>query len=259
MRRRRHVVLTGASSGLGAALAECYAASGDSLLLMGRDEGRLGEVAVRCRRLGAEVHSVACDVRDASRMEWALGEADARLSVTHVVANAGFGGAAALTGVAGEHPDAARQAFDVNLIGVVNTIAPLLPSLVARRSGRVAIIGSLAGYSGMPQAPAYCASKAAVRTYGQGLRRLLAPAGVGVTVVSPGFIDTPMSASVGIARPFLVTADKAAARIVDAVERGRAELAFPWPLALAARIDRWLPAGISDRLVAALSPQVRPR
>ena len=123
--------------------------------------------------------------------------------------------------------------------------------MVERRAGRIGIISSLAGHCGLPQSPAYSASKAAARVYGEGLRRLLEPSGVSVTVVCPGFIDTPMSASLPVRRPFLVSADTAAARIAGAMARRKAEISFPWQLALTMQLGLWLPRPVTDRLLAA--------
>ena len=247
----RHVVITGASSGLGAALAEVYAARGAGLTLLGRDRDRLGAVAKRCSHNGAGVETICCDVRDVDAMCVALGDLDDRNPVTLLIANAGIGGRAALAGPAAELPEAARHLIATNVTGLINTVTPLLPRFVERRAGQVAIISSIAAFSGMPQAPAYSASKAAARVYGEGLRRLLGRSGVAVTVVCPGFIDTPMSASLPTARPFLVPVDQAALRIANAIAQQRAELTFPWQLAVAARFDRWLPATLGDRLVSA--------
>ena len=246
-----HVAVTGASSGLGAALAEWHARQGARLSLFGRDRVRLGQCADRCKALGAEVAPYSCDVLDAAEMTRRLIEADDLAPVTHLIANAGIGGSVALAPACGESGDAARLLIATNMTGLVNTLTPLLPRMVERRDGRIGIISSLAGYSGLPRSPAYSASKAAARVYGEGLRRLLEPSGVSVTVVCPGFIDTPMSASLPMRRPFLVSSDKAAAQIADAMARRKAEISFPWQLALTMQLGLWLPRPVADRLLAA--------
>jgi short-subunit dehydrogenase len=248
-----HVVITGASSGLGAALAQHYAATGARLSLLGRDQARLNSVASICASLGCDATPVRCDVRDAEAMSAVLTQIDDRSSVTLLIASAGIGGKAALSPATGELREIAYELVETNVLGLINTVSPLLPRFVSRRSGHLALVSSIAGYSGLPQAPVYSASKAAVRIYGEGLRRLLRPAGVGVTVVCPGFIDTPMSASLPLSRPFLVPIESAARRVARAIENRSAEVAFPWPLAVASRLDRWLPSAIGDRLMAVVA------
>jgi short-subunit dehydrogenase len=129
--------------------------------------------------------------------------------------------------------------------------------MTARGAGHIAIIGSLAGYLGLPHAPAYSASKAAVRVYGEGLRRLLKPAGVRVTVVCPGFIETPMSASLPMPLPYVWPVEKAARRIVRAIARRKAEAAFPWQLVFAIRLTRLLPRPVADLLIGPRGPKER--
>ena len=152
--------------------------------------------------------------------------------------------------VKGIGPHYARKIVEVNFLGVVNTVVPLLANLCARRRGHIVIVGSMAGLQGLAESPAYSASKAAVRIYGEGLRRLLAPQGVRVTVVVAGFIATPMSASLPFPRPFEWTAERAASRIVRGIGRNEAEIAFPWQLRLAGSTAMLMPLGLRDRLLA---------
>ena len=246
-----HVVVTGASSGIGSALADLYAGEGARLTLFGRDRPRLEHVAGRCRTRGVVVTTCVCDVADHEALSAELIAADDRAPVTHVFANAGIGGALAMAPSDGESGAVARALFETNVVGLANTVTPLLPRMVSRRAGRIAIISSLAAYTGLPQSPAYSASKAAARTYGEGLRRLVGPAGVSVTIVCPGFVETPMSDSLATPRPFLVSPQDAARRIARAVANGRAELAFPWPLTAAVKAAGWLPRPIADGLLRA--------
>lgn len=244
-----HVLITGASSGIGAALATYYAQQGVTLSLVARNFGRLDSVVQACRALGAEVQSHVSDVTDALGMEQLLFACDARKPINLVIANAGIGGAAALAGKNGESAVSARTIFEVNVMGVVNTITPLLPGFVFRRSGQVAIIGSLAGLVGLPHAPSYSASKAALHVYAHGLHRLLAPHGVQVSIVCPGFVDTPMSATLPFRGPFTWSAERAARHIAIGLARGRREIFFPWPLAVTARLFALLPRAAVDWLL----------
>lgn len=190
------------------------------------------------------------DVTDSAGIQEWLFSCDARSPVDIVIANAGIGGQAVVAGPTAETAELAARILNTNVLGVTNTILPLLPQFVERGSGHIVIISSLAAFIALPDAPAYCASKSAVRVYGHGLRRLLAPRGVKVTVVCPGFVETPMSASLGQARPYLWSSERAAARIAVDIARGRAESVFPWPLALAAHSAQFLPTKVLDWILA---------
>lgn len=250
-----HIIITGASSGLGAALAHFYAAAGTILSLAGRDLTRLQTVAAGCRARGAEVAYEAVDVTDAAGMDRWLQSRDAACGVDLLIANAGIGGIGVIPADIGEVGEVARRIMQINVIGVLNTITPLVPRLVGRRRGHVAIVSSLAGFLGLPDAPSYCASKAAVRIYAEALRRRLAPHGVRVTAISPGFVDTPMSATLPLIRPWLWPVDRAARYIATGLARGKHEIVFPWQLHLALRFAALLPTAIVDRVLIQRSPQ----
>lgn len=253
----RHVTITGASSGLGAALARHYAAPGTMLSLSGRHRERLDAVAEACREAGATVDAAIVDVTDSQAMVDWLTARDEAHPMDLVVANAGIGGTGALAAPHGEELEAARRIVEVNLLGVFHTVAPLAPRLTARGRGHFVIVSSMASLIALPQSPAYCASKAAVTSYGEAMRRLLGPAGVKVTVVHPGFVDTPMSASLPYDRPLLWTAERAAERIARGVERGRVEIAFPRRFRLALQLTRILPARWVDAVLARSIGQAR--
>ena len=243
-----HILITGASSGIGAALARRYAGPDVRLTLVGRNRDRLESVAQACRISGGETAIGVCDVRDAEAMRAFFADVDGQCPIAMVIANAGMGGEQVIAGPAGETAEMARTIFEINVVGVVNTIAPLLPGLVARGKGHIVIMSSLAAFVALPDAPAYSASKAAVRVYGDALRRLLAPRNVRVTVVCPGFVDTPMSASLPGPRPLLWSAERAAEAIVTGIARGKNEICFPWQLSMLAKASAWLPATIVQRL-----------
>ena len=244
-----HVVITGASSGIGAALARVYSAPGRRLSLIARDQARLDAAAHEGRRRGADVDIHIADVTDATAIEHVLLTCDLQQSVDLLVANAGIGGRASLAPDCGESGHIAREILATNTLGVINTVTPLLPRFAARRRGQIAIMSSLAGLLGLPACPAYSASKAAIRAYGAALRGLVAPSGVRVSVVCPGFVDTPMSASLPFRPPFLWTADRAALYVARALARGRREILFPWPLAIAVRTLGILPVALADRIL----------
>lgn len=255
----RHIVITGGSSGLGAALSRRYLARGDRVTLVARDGAKLEQARDRARlETGQSPAVLACDVGDAEGLGRALVAVDQSQPVDVLIANAGLGGRDVLAGPGGESGDLARRIYEVNAVGVINTVTPLLGPMVERGRGHIVVVGSVGGLIALPQSPAYSASKAAVYSYGHGLRRLLKPQGVRVTVVSPGFVDTPMSRSLPFARPLLVDADRAAGIIVRAVDRGKAEVIFPWPFRLAVGLHALLPTAVADRIVAAAARAIPP-
>jgi short-subunit dehydrogenase len=246
----QHILITGASSGIGAALAGRFAESGTRLSLTARNPTRLQQVSDLCRSAGAETQWHAVDITDAQAAGQWITECDSLQPVDLVIANAGIGGAAVIVPDTGETLTAAHEIVATNILGVANTLIPLLPRFVARGNGHVVIMSSLAAYVGLPQSPLYSASKAAVRVYGQALRRLLAPSGVRVTVVCPGFVETPMSASLPALRPLIWSVERAAERITRGIARGEREISFPRTLAALARIADMLPPSLGDSFLA---------
>jgi short-subunit dehydrogenase len=246
----QHVLITGASSGIGAALARRFARPGTRLSLTARDPARLQQVSELCRSTGADAQWHAVDITDAQAVGQWITDCDSLHPVDLVIANAGIGGSAVIVPDSGETIAAAHEIVATNILGAANTVIPLLPRFVARGNGHVVIMSSLAAYVGLPHSPLYSASKAAVRVYGQALRRLLAPSGVRVTVVCPGFVETPMSASVPGPRPLIWSVDRAAERIVRGIARNEREVSFPWALAVLGRMADILPAGFVDSFLA---------
>ncbi len=246
MRNPKSILITGASSGIGAALARAYARPGVYLALSGRDQERLAAVAAACREAGAATATALIDVTERAPLARWVGEVDQAAALDLVIANAGI---SAGTGRSGESDAQAREIMAVNLDGVVNTVLPALEVLRARRRGQVAIVSSLAAFRGFPGAPAYCASKAAVKVWGEALRGHLAAEGVGVSVVCPGFVRSPMTAVNAFPMPFLMEVDRAAALIKRGLARNKARIAFPWPLAAAAWLLAALPPALTDPLL----------
>jgi short-subunit dehydrogenase len=244
-----HIMITGASGGLGAALARVYAAPHVTLGLLGRDSVRLDATAQLARAMGATVVTGVIDITDAKAMEDWIRAFDRDHPVDLLVANAGLSGGTA----GGDEPYAqAKAIFAVNLDGVLNSVHPVLESMKKRRRGQIAIISSIAGFRGVASAPAYTASKAAVRYYGQALRALLAPYGVGVTVVCPGFIRTRMTDVNDFPMPFILDAESAAWHIRRGLGRNPALLVFPWIMGAMARLQNFLPDALINKLYSRL-------
>lgn len=237
------ILITGASSGLGAALALAYARKDVTLFLIGRNAGRLSALADRCKKRAAEVFVATLDVRDANAMTTQLTVWDAQKPIDLVIANAGI--SAGTGGLFSETADQIREIFSTNLDGVVNTVLPLQNRMIGRKRGQIAVMSSMAGFRGLPGAPAYSASKAAVRSYGESLHASLKKHGVFVSVICPGFIRTPLTDVNTFPMPFLMDADKAAYRIKRGLAKGRARIAFPIPMYILTRMAEILPFWIT--------------
>jgi short-subunit dehydrogenase len=245
-----NIVVTGASSGIGRALAIEYAAQGTTLGLIGRNQDRLGEAAERARKKGAKVKTAALDVRDAEGLRAFLLAFDADAPVDCLIANAGV---TSVTKAGGEPEDLSRskELFDINIGGVMNTIAPLAPLMRQRRVGQIAIVSSIAAFVAHPDAASYCASKAALVAFGLATRALYEADGVSVSVICPGFVDTPLDASYNAAKPGLMSAEQAARRIRAGLARRKAVIAFPLFLYFLARAQQSLPLSLQGPLLMA--------
>jgi short-subunit dehydrogenase len=253
MRDPQTILITGASSGIGAALAEAYAGPGIALALTGRDRTRLDDMAARCTARGAAVRAATVDVTDRAGMADWLAQVDHATPVDLCIANAGISGGTGGDdgkGGKGESEEQARRILAVNVDGVLNTIHPLIGPMTARGRGQIALVCSLAGFRGYPGAPAYCASKAAVRSYGESLRLDLRKTGIEVSVICPGFVRSRITDRNRFPMPFLMDADRAASIIKRGLERNRGRIAFPLPTYLMALLPVVLPSALVDVLLA---------
>jgi len=238
-----HLLITGASSGIGAALAQAAAAPGVTLHLGGRDAARLAATAAACAAAGAEVHPQPVDVRDAAAMAAWIGGAG-RLDL--VIANAGVSGG---TGTATEPAGQARAIFETNVTGVLNTALPAIAAMAEQAPGpdgvrgRVAVIASIAAFVAAPGAPAYCASKAAVQRWAEALDATERRRGIRLHAVCPGYIRTPMTAANRFPMPLLMDPAEAARRTLAGIAAGRLRIAYPWPIYALARLAGALPPG----------------
>ena len=244
----RSILITGASSGIGHAVARAYAEPGRRLTLIGRHAERLAAVAAECTVKGAATETVLLDVRDREAAWRTLRELDAREPFDLVLANAGIA-TGLKPGQFAENPDAVRGTIATNLFGVLNTVEPLIDPMCARGRGQIAIVSSIAAIRGLPYSPAYCASKAAVHLYADLLRGNLEPRGVTVSLICPGFVHTPMNEKLIAAKPLAISDEKAARIIRRGLDRGRALIAFPRLLYLGARFISFLPARLVDRVM----------
>ncbi len=253
----RRIVLTGASGGIGLALAERLAAPGVSLLLIARDAARLAQAAQAAQARGAQVETARLDVTDREAMAEALTRCDAVAPVDLLIANAGVS-AGLGPGRAPERRADSERVWRVNYGGMLNTVEPLLPALRERPGAQIALMSSIAALRPLPDMPSYSASKAAVRAYGISLRGWLRPCGVAVSVICPGFVTSPMSRRHDGFKPFEISAERAAAIIARGLARRRAFITFPWPLAALAWADQRLPPALSDWFGRGFAARIEP-
>ena len=242
------VLITGATGGIGSALAEAYAAPGIELVLHGRNEAQLAELAARCRARGAGVRTGILDLRDRVGLKKWLAEVSAHLPLDLAIVNAGVNTNIGPDG-AGERWEAVEELLEVNVLAAIATIDALLPAMRARRSGQIALVSSLAAWYGLPLTPSYSASKAALKAYGEAIRGWLAPEGIGVSVVMPGFVESRMCRAFPGPKPFLWPAARAALAIKRGLQKNAARISFPFPLNFGSWLLAVLPPGISQRLV----------
>jgi len=229
------VWITGASTGIGRELALQLAAQGSRVAVSARSADKLAELASRDPRIvpfpldvsdgEATRLTVSAIARDIGPIDLAVLNA----GVWHPMGSAGF--------------DAAKsaQSIDVNYLAVARVVEVLAPAMIARGRGRIAMTASVAGYRGLPNAAAYAPSKAALISLAECLAPDLARKGVGISVINPGFVETPMTAVNTFPMPFLMKAEDAARAIITGLERGRFEIAFPWQMVALLKLARVLP------------------
>lgn len=237
------VLITGASSGIGWELARQLAAEGCAVGLVARREAPLHELEALISAQGGKTTVAVADVGNRDQVEAAFQQIRSRLGpIDWAIANAGVGKATFLDPV---NMNDVEEMIRINLLGVIYTLSAALPEMLARKSGRLVAISSLAGLRGLPGESAYCASKAGVITYMDGLRIHLRGTGVTATTICPGFVRTPMTAETDpVHMPQLMEADAAAKRIIRAIQAGKKVYGFPWRLTMLVKLSRWLPDGL---------------
>ncbi|HEY8503231.1 MAG TPA: SDR family NAD(P)-dependent oxidoreductase [Gemmataceae bacterium] len=243
----RVAVVTGASSGIGRELARQLAAAGCAVGLVARRADRLRELADLIGAAGGTAAVAPADVTSRDEVSAAVERIQAELGPADLlIANAGVGMPTLADPV---NVADVEQMFRVNVLGMVYAFAAVLPGMIRRRHGHLAAVSSLAAYAGLPGESAYCASKAAVNVYLDGLRAQLRPYGVRVTTLCPGFVRTPMTAANDFPMPGLMEAGEAARRMLRALAAGRKVYNFPWGLSLAVKLLRRLPDWALERLM----------
>jgi short-subunit dehydrogenase len=251
----RTILITGATGAIGGALAELYAEPETTLFLQGRDSLQLEKVAARCIARGARVHPKTLDIRHRQELVAWLHQTCEQRPVDLMIAAAGLNCNIGTQGE-GESWEETEALIEVNVLAVMAMVQTMLPYLRARRQGQIALFSSLAAYFGLPITPSYCASKAAIKVYGESLRGWLAPEGIRVNVIMPGYVLSRMCREMPGPKPFLWTAARAARLIRQGLERDQARISFPFPL----NVGTWwlavLPPQVSERIVRLLGYRV---
>jgi short-subunit dehydrogenase len=240
------VMITGASSGIGRGLAVELARRGAKIGLVARRADTLEEVVREIEAVGDKALALPADVQMEASVRAAADKLRAGFGpIDILIANAGIGptrdaaqlSAAEVAGV-----------ININVIGASNSVAAVIPEMVARGSGQLVVISSLAAYRGLPRSAAYCASKAAVSAFFESLRLDLHPRGIDVTIIHPGFIKTPLTADRAVEMPFLMELDYAVKKMVRAIEKRRKRYSFPWQLATLVRAGMIMPIFMYDQI-----------
>lgn len=244
------VLITGATGGIGFSLALEYAKEGAFLILLGRSQSRLEAVATECIKFGAEVKTYELDLSSINESRLISKEIAESYDVDLFIANAGITNCTE-SGLA-ESWEKIESLITINLLGALAISHSIVESMQQRESGHIAYVSSLGAYYGMPLTPAYCASKAGLKVYAEAMRGLLASRSVTVTLIAPGFVKTSLSDQFLGSKPFMVSAEEAAQKIKSGLSRKKRVIAFPFPLMIGMRLLAFLPASISDIILARL-------
>lgn len=249
MQNPKNILITGAGSGIGQALAIAYSKLGVNLFLCGRNLEKLQSTKILCEALKANVVLEILDVESEIATKNWIEKISQNYQLDLVIANAGI---SAGTEGGPESFSQVQKIFSTNLDGVLNVVHPAIEKMQIAKKGQIALVSSLAGFRGLPSSPAYSASKAAVRVYGEALRGNLAKFGIEVSVICPGYIKTAMTDVNEFPMPFLMSAEKCAAIIKNGLAKNHSRIAFPFRLYFVVWLATLLSTKITDPIFAKL-------
>lgn len=245
--KNKVVFLTGASSGIGEALAYEISNRGAIVGLLARRKNLLKPIAENIQKDGGTASIFPCDVTDkdcvfeaAESLRSEFGKIDI------LIANAGIGGNNKETRQL--QPDAVRKVIDINLLGAVNSVAAVLPEMLEKKNGQLVAISSLAGVRGLPKSAAYSASKAGMTAFFESVRLDVQNKGISVTIIQPGFIKTPLTSGRANKMPFIMELEDSMPLFLNAIEKQKKFAAFPWQLAAVVRLGKIFPAWLYDKI-----------
>ncbi len=241
------VLLTGASSGIGEALAYAMAERGAIIGLLARREELLKPISEKIEKNGGKAKYFVCDVIEKEKLFDAAESLRNEFGkIDIMIANAGIGGNNKETRTL--QPEAVAKVINVNLIGAVNSVSSVLPHMLERKSGQLVAISSLAGFRGLPKSAAYSASKAGMTAFFESVRLDVQHKGVTVSIIQPGFIKTPLTSGRANKMPFIMELEDSIPKFLNAIENQKKFAAFPWQLATFVRFGSILPAWLYDRI-----------
>jgi len=243
---RPHILITGASSGIGAALALEMCSRGLAVGLVARREPELIALSEQIEEQGGQAAWATADVTDPDGLKQAIRSIEATLGPTSIlVANAGISGRSPTT-----KPNISRiqRVMDVNYYGAIHATEAVLPHMLEQKSGHLVVVSSVAGFRGLPKSSAYSSSKAAISTYWEALRVECQPHGIAATTINPGYIKTPLTDKNNHPMPFIISAEKAAKIMASGILARKKVITFPWRMRWVMALMRVLPNWIFDRL-----------
>jgi short-subunit dehydrogenase len=248
MKKFKNILISGASSGIGKALAIEFSDNEINLFLTARNEERLIETKKICEKNGSKVFYKIINVKDKEELKNWINFCDENYKIDLVIANAGISSGTSFI----NDEEEIYNIFDTNIFGVLNTIEPLIPNMIKRKNGQIAIISSMSSFFGLSSCIAYSASKACVSSYGEALRGYLKNFNIGVSIVCPGFIKTPLTDKNKFPMPFLMPVEKASKIIKNGIEKNKGMIAFPFCIYFVLKLLKILPFSWSNFILSKL-------
>lgn len=245
----KSVLITGATGAIGGALARLYAANEMTLVLLGQNEIILRELEEICSKKGARVITKAMDIRHIEEYKNWLQKIAEDESIDLAIINAGVNTHCKVNNSYLEPWDEVAALVDINILAVMAAVHAILPSMLQRKKGQIALMSSLAAFIGLPATPSYSASKAAIKAYGEALDCKLRHSSIAISVIMPGYVSSKMCHDMPGPKPFLWPPEKAAMKIKKALDAKKRRLSFPFPLNLGTWSLAILPPGLSQWLL----------